>query len=64
MLQSMGSQRAGHDLEIINNNNNALRLKKFGCEQDLANCFDLLKMGRVRVRVVMRSACKGLGILN
>ena len=65
MLQSMGSQRVGHDLEITNNNNiNALRLKKFGCEQDLANCFDLLKMGRVRVGVVMRSACKGLGILN
>ena len=33
-------------------------MRKFGREQDLANCFDLLKMGRVRVGAIMRSAVR------
>lgn len=41
-----------------------LRIKKFGHDQDLANCFDLLKVGGLGIGVVMRSAYKGLRMLN
>lgn len=41
-----------------------LRIKKFGHDQDLANCFDLLKVGGLGIGVVMRSAYKGLRMRN